>query len=466
MDLLFRGGTLILPEGRVQTELRVHDGVIAQLGQNLPEDGATSIDLSGRLLLPGAIDAHTHMATQCAMAATADDYFTGTRAGLCGGTTTIIDYLLQEKGEPLPETLRKRKAMAAPDAAGDYAFHIGVQDLSTPELLDSVADVMRQGVTSFKAYMVYDFGLSDEDLYRLLRFTAPLGGLVAVHAENRGVIDERVKRYLAEGKTDAWWHYMSRDEQVEAEADERALRLAQMAEAPLYLVHLANEAGMAAVTRARDEGQPVFAETCPQYLAFTSEVYRRRSGRNFVCSPPIKGEASQAALWRGLIRGDVSTVATDHCPFQKAEKDYGLVRPDGTPGDFTSIPNGCSGVETMYPYLLSEANRGRLPFERVAAVCARNPARLFGLDHRKGALLPGLDADLVVFDPQRDAVVRSRDQHGAADHTIWEGTALHGAIDEVYSRGRLAYKRGDFLGRIGGGQFLECRPVHPKAGDA
>ncbi len=451
MKLLFRGGTLVTPEGMFRAELLIQDGVIAMIGEGLPSDGAEVIDLTGRLLLPGAIDAHTHMATQCANAVSADDYFTGTRAALCGGTTTIIDYLLQEPGEPLTRTLAKRRAMAAPDAACDYAFHIGVRDISSDALLASVADVMAEGVTSFKAYMVYDFCLNDGELYRLLRYTAPLGGLVAVHAENRGVIAERVREYLQEGKTGAWQHYASRDEAVEAEAVSRAIRLAAMADAPLYLVHQSSAESAALVARARERGEPIIAETCPQYLEFTKEVYNRADARDFVCSPPMKGEASRVALWTGLRHGEIEVAATDHCPFMRREKDFGLV-----PGDFTAIPNGCSGVETMYGYMLSEANKGTISFPRAVAVCAANPARVFGLAQRKGALRPGLDADLVVFDPARNAVIHNDALHGAADHTIWEGVALRGVVEAVYLRGRPAYRDGAFLGAMGNGGYLAC----------
>ena len=463
MKTLFRGGTIVTTEGMYKADLLADGEIIAAIGQNLPVGDARVTDVSGMLLLPGAIDAHTHLECVCSGINTSDDYFTGTRAAACGGVTTVIDYLLQEKGEPLTQTLAKRVPMAAEKAAVDFSFHIGVSDLSTPELLATVKDAVAAGVSSFKAYMVYDFGLSDEALYRLLLETARIGALVTVHAENRGMLNERVKEYLADGKTDPWWHYRSRSEEVAAEATRRVIALAKAAKAPLYVVHLTDEDSVAAVTQARDEGLPVFAETCPQYLNFTCDVYRGPRAQDYVCSPAIKGRASQSALWAALLRGDISTVATDHCPFTMAEKDYGIRLPDGRAGDFTTIPNGCDGVETLYPYLLTQANLGRIPFERVAAVCAANPAKLFGLADRKGALRPGLDADIAVFDPHVDGVVRVRDLHGALDHTIWENTALHGRVTATYLRGDLVYDHGDFLGEKGAGRYQKCNPVSPES---
>ena len=459
MRYLFQGGTVVTAEGQFDADVLVDGGIIAAIGLHLSAQDAQTVDVRGKLLLPGAIDAHTHLECVCSGISTSDGYFSGTRGAACGGTTTVIDYLLQDRGELLPDTLQKRVDLASPKAAVDFAFHIGVSDLSKPELLASVADAAAAGVSSFKAYMVYDFGLDDGALYHLLRETAAVGAITTVHAENRGLLNARVKEYLAAGKTDPWWHYMSRDEAVAAEANRRAIALAKAAKAPLYLVHLTDEDGVAAVTQARDEGLPIFAETCPQYLNFTSEVYRGARGQDYVCSPAIKGRASQQALWAGLSRGDISTVATDHCPFTMAEKDYGIRLPDGRAGDFTTIPNGCDGVETMYPYMLTQANLGRITFAQAVAVCAQNPAKLFGLQDRKGALRPGLDADIVVFDPAIDGIVRAAELHGNLDHTIWENTALHGRVVQTWLRGNRIFADGAFTGTQGGGQFQKCLPV-------
>ena len=252
---------------------------------------------------------------------------------------------------------------------------------------------------------------------------------------------------------------MAKNEMVEGEADVRAVNLAKMANAPLYIVHLANEMGMKAVTEARLEGYPIFAETCPQYLHFTSEVYKRERGRDFVCSPPIKNKESQDALWKGIDNGNISTIATDHCPFLKSEKDWGITKKDGTPGDFTTIPNGCAGIETMYPYVLSQAVAGRISFCKAVELCATNPAKLFGLDDQKGALRPGLDADIVIYDPEKEFTITNDAMHGDTDHTIWEGVTLKGYPEATYSRGRLVYKDGEFLGKRGDGKLIKCNKL-------
>lgn len=253
---------------------------------------------------------------------------------------------------------------------------------------------------------------------------------------------------------------MSKNELVEGEADTRAVNLAKMAGAPLYIVHLADEMGMKAVTEARIEGYPIFAETCPQYLHFTSEVYKRERGRDFVCSPPMKDQASQDAIWKGIANGNISTIATDHCPFKKAEKDWGITKKDGTPGNFTTIPNGCAGVENMYPYVLSQANAGRISFSKAVELCSTNPSKLFGLDDQKGAIRAGLDADIVIYDPEKEFTVTNEAMHGDTDHTIWEGLELKGYPEATYSRGRLVFKDGEFLGKRGDGKLVKCHKLH------
>jgi dihydropyrimidinase len=258
--------------------------------------------------------------------------------------------------------------------------------------------------------------------------------------------------FLAQGKTSAWYHYMSRPEFVEAEADMRAIQWAKSLNAPLYIVHLANAQGMAEVTKARDEGYPIFAETCPQYLYFTSDVYKREDGRNFVCSPPMKGQESQDALWEGIKRGDISTIATDHCPFQSYEKDWGK-------DDFTKIPNGCAGIENMYPYMLSEANKGRISFNKVVELCATNVAKIFGCAPQKGMLVPGSDADIVIYDPEKEFTITQDKMHSDCDHTIWEGVKLKGYPIATYSRGNLVYKDGQFFGKKGAGKFVKCNQI-------
>ncbi|MGI6731484.1 MAG: dihydropyrimidinase [Anaerovoracaceae bacterium] len=461
MDLLIKNGTIVTAESTFKADIGVKKEKIVAIGLNLePSHGTEVVDAEGKLVLPGAIDGHTHLAMPFGGTISTDDYFAGTKSAACGGTTTVFDFILQGQGEMMADAIKRRDAIAAPDVAVDYSFHIGVCDVTKPELLDSMEDAVNLGIPSFKVFMVYDFGVDDGSFYQVLQKASKIGALVGVHAENRDVNNVLIKQYLAEGKTDAWWHYMSKNEDVEGEACVRAINLAKMAGTSLYIVHLANKQGMDAVTLARDEGYPIFAETCPQYLHFTNEVYKRERARDFVCSPPIKGQESQDALWAGIIRGDISTIATDHCPFTQAEKDWGITKSDGSPGNFTTIPNGCAGIENMYPYILSEANKGRITFNKAVEISATNPAKLFGLDHLKGALRVGLDADIVIYDPEKNVTIKNEDMHGDTDHTIWEGVQVKGYPVATYSRGNLVYKDGEFLGQRGAGKLVRCNPIN------
>ncbi|MCI9595800.1 MAG: dihydropyrimidinase [Firmicutes bacterium] len=460
MDLLIKNGTIVTATETYEADVAVDGGKIAAIGTEFNEKDFKEVaDAKGKYVLPGAIDGHTHLALAFGGTISSDDYYAGTRSAACGGTTTVFDFVQQGQGERMLDAVKRRDAMASVDAAVDYSFHIGVGDVNTKEMLDSMEEAVEYGIPSFKVFMVYDFGVDDGSFYKVLQKSTEIGALVGVHAENRDVNNLLVERYLSEGKTEAWWHYMAKNEMVEGEADVRAINLAKMAGAPLYIVHLADEMGMKAVTEAQNEGYPIFAETCPQYLHFTNEVYKRERGRDFVCSPPMKNQASQDAIWDGIQNGSITTVATDHCPFTQAEKDWGITKKDGTPGDFTTIPNGCAGVENMYPYMLAQAVSGRITMNKAVELCATNPSKLFGLDHCKGAIRVGLDADLVIYDPEKEFTITNDAMHGDTDHTIWEGVQLKGYPEATYSRGNLVFKDGEFLGKRGDGKLIKCKKL-------
>lgn len=453
MDLLIQNGTVVTATERFAADVAVHDGKIAALGAGLSANGATVVDAAGKLVLPGAIDAHTHLAMPYGDSTNADGYFSGTRAAACGGVTTVFDYPVQYAGQSILEVVCSKRAVCEREACVDYAFHCCITDLNGGAILDEMADAVREGVTSFKCYMVYrqqGLMVDDATLARLLVRARELGAVINVHAENADLIDLNVERFLREGKTDPWHHYLSRPEFVEAEADKRAVHWARNLRAPLYLVHMADREGLEACVQAKADGCEVYVETCPHYLAFTCDVYKREDARDFVCSPPMKGQDSQDALWRALRAGFIDTVATDHCPFQRYQKDWGR-------DDFTKIPNGCDGVENLYPFLLDAANAGRISFERAVAVCSANPARIFGCGD-KGSLAVGKDADIVLYDPDLDFTVRARDMHSDCDHTIWEGRRYHGYPVQTYLRGRLVYDRGAFVGEPGWGRYVKRLP--------
>ena len=448
MDLIIKNGTIINANETIRADVAVKDGKIVSIAGNISiTDCENVIDARGMLVLPGAIDAHTHLAMPFGGTISSDDYFAGTRAAACGGTTTVFDFVLQDFGETMVDAVKRRDALCAPVAAVDYSYHVAVKDVSG-ELLDSIAECVDFGVPSFKVFMVYDFGVTDGVFFQVLQKAKECGALIEVHAENNELVNMLTEKYLSEGKTSAWYHYMSRPEFVEGEADERAIQWAKASGAPLYIVHLANKQGVEAVTKAKDEGYPIYAETCPQYLEFTSEVYKREDGRNFVCSPPMKGEASRQALWAAVKRGDIDTIATDHCPFQSSEKDWGK-------DDFSKIPNGCAGIENMYPYMLSAANEGKISFTKAVELCSANPAKIFGCKD-KGSISVGKDADIVIYDPSVDFTITNDKMHSDCDHTIWESITVHGYPIQTYSRGKLVYDNGEFVGEKGWGKFVKC----------
>lgn len=471
MDLLIKGGKVVTAKSTFKADVAVKNGKISAIGTNLkPEKGTEVVDAKGKYVLPGALDGHTHMYMPFGGTISTDNYYDGTVAAACGGTTTIFNFETQAPGQPMDELVKAKLEIAEEQGPViDYSLHVGVGDVTSDEMLKTMDKVVDMGITSFKVFMVYDFGVDDGQFYATLCHAKEIGALVGVHAENKNVNDYLVKKYLSEGNVSPWYHYMSKNEAVAGEADVRAINLAKMAGAPLYIVHLDNAQGVEAVRQARAEGLPIFAETCPQYLEFTKEVYAK--GRpevglrpqDFVCSPPMKGKESKDALWEGIRTGVVSTLATDHCPFLKSEKDWGIKTKTGADGNFTTIPNGCAGVENMYPYILSAANKGKISFNKAVEIAATNPAKLFGVDYCKGAIEVGKDADIVIYDPKKNFVIKNdENQHGSIDHTIWEGIECKGYPCAVYSHGNLVFDGKDFVGKKGAGQFLKQKKVNHK----
>lgn len=450
MDLMIKNGLIINAGESFPADIGIRDGKVEVIAENLKATAAEIIDAKGKYVLPGAIDVHTHLAMPFGGTISADGYLAGTRAAACGGVTTVFDFAMQRKGKGIVETVAERNQLCEPEACVDYAFHVALTDLSEA-ILKEFETAVSCGIPSFKLFMVYKkegLMVTDADIYKALERAKETGALISVHAENPDVIDLRIEKFLKEGKTSAWYHYQSRPEFVEAEADKRAIHWAKSTNAPIYIVHLANKEGMAEVERAVNEGYTIYAETCPQYLHFTNEVYQREDGRNFVCSPPMKGIESQEALWDGIKKGYIATVATDHCPFMAYEKDWGK-------DNFTKIPNGCMGIENLYPYMLSEANKGRVSFNKVVELCSANPAKIFGCAPEKGSIHPGSAADIVIYDPEKKFTISKDKMHSDVDYTIWEGLELKGYPVMTFSRGKLVYKEGEFLGTPGWGKFVK-----------
>jgi len=459
MDILFKNGTVINSKKRCVADVAVEDGKIIKMEPDItPGHNTQVIDCRKLLVLPGAVDAHVHFELPLLIGAddipyrSADDFFTGTRAAACGGVTTVIDFVSPGEGESLPDALEKRKDVAV-KACIDYSLHVGLSRINDAVLSEMEA-VRKAGITSFKVFMTYSQRVDDDEFLKVLKRSRELDSLVMVHAESHEELEALREDFVKQGKTDAWYHYLSRPEFVEAKGVERAIELALKAEASLYIVHLACKGGMKAVKNVQDSlkaqgsGQKIYAETCPQYLHFTSEVYKQYDGYKFVCSPAIKGEASREALWEAVKDGSIGAIATDHCPFMLAEKANGA-------DNFTNIPNGVMGTEIFYPYMLSQAGKGIISYERAVELCCFNPSEIFKLSPNKGIIAVGADADIVLYDPNKDSIVSAKNSHGAGDYTIWEGVVLKGYPIQTYSRGKPVFKDGKFIGKRGYGRFLK-----------
>jgi len=446
-SILIKGGKLVTPLGTFKSELLVKNGVIAAIGEGL--SGDETIDASGKLVLPGGIDAHTHMAMPFGGTVSCDDFADGTIGGAFGGITSIVDFAIQGKGQSLADTIRNKRKDADGKVYTDYGLHIAVTDLSDA-ILAEIPATIAAGVPTFKCFMTYPgMAVDDYTLFQVLKTASENGGRVSVHAENLSMITNGVAALLKEGKADPWYHAKSRPDYVEAEAISRAIMWAEEAKAELYVVHLSTAKGLALVKAAQARGSKIIAETCPQYLTLTEESYKEPNfgGAKYVMSPPLRTAADQVALWGALADGSVSTVASDHCPFTMEQKKMGL-------GDFSKIPNGAPGTEVILPVLYSEGVlKGRITLERLTALMSSNPARIFGLP-TKGELEPGKDADIVIFDPNKDWSLDEKNLHSKAGYSPLEGLKVRGKVESTLVRGQFVVKSGALVGTAGYGKFL------------
>jgi dihydropyrimidinase len=459
---LIRNGTIVTHSGREAADIYCEDGVITRIGRGLTLPSETVIDASGLLVMPGGIDAHTHLDMPAGDIVTTDDFETGTIAAAHGGTTTIIDFATPEPGERLRSALDTWMAKADGKAVVDYGFHMVVRDAGARTLAE-MGDLSRgEGVTSFKMFMAYPGRLMADDgaIFAALVHTHEHGGLVRVHAENGGVIEVLVAEALRCGNTAPKVHARTRPPRGEAEATGRAIALAEMAGAPVFIVHVSCAEALDEVRRGRGRGVAAFAETCPQYLCLSDDEYDRGGfeAAKFVISPPLRPVPHQEALWRGLAAGHIQTVGTDHCPF-------GLDHPPHKQrgrGDFSKIPNGAPGIETRLMLLWDSGVRsGRITPERFVELTAAGPAKVFGLWPRKGAIAPGSDADLVLWNPEKMVVLSASTHHMRVDYSLYEGRVVTGAPETVLSRGEVIIERDTFAGRRGRGRFLKRAADRP-----
>jgi dihydropyrimidinase len=462
MTTVIKGGTVVTAGDSFQGDVLIDGEQIVAIGREL--HGDRTIDAGGMYVIPGGIDVHTHLDMPFGGTVSSDDFFTGHQGAAFGGTTMHIDFAIQPKGATLRETLDMWHAKAEGKAAIDYGFHVAITDLPD-SVMAEIPRCVEYGVTSLKLFMAYKGALQVDDttLFRAMQQAAANDLLIMVHAENGDAIDILVREAVAAGNLAPKYHALTRPPELEAEATYRAIRLAEVAGAPLYVVHLTNEGALEAVRQARARGSMnIHAETCVQYFFFTKDDLARPGfeGAKWVCSPPYRETSDQEALWRGVADNSLQVISTDHCPFWfEGGKDG---RPAGKElgrDNFAKIPNGCPGIEDRMLVLYTHGVRGgRFSLNRWVELCCTNPAKLFGCYPQKGVIAPGSDADIVIWDPEKTHTIRAATQHQRTDYNLYEGMEVTGVPVVVMSRGRVLVENGEWKGEAGAGRFVHRRP--------
>jgi dihydropyrimidinase len=451
MDLIVRNGTVVTATDTFQADLGVSNGKVAQIGMELAADGAQVIDATNCYVMPGGVDVHTHLDSPSFGVVTVDDFRTGTIAAACGGTTSIVDFCMQAHGQSLADALAEWHAKADGKASIDYGFHSVVTDM-TDTVFEELATLPERGVTSFKLFMAYKYMamIDDLTLIRALEQAKKVGALVMVHAENGDAAYWLQNKFVAEGKTEPKHHATTRPPRVEAEATARAIAMAEIVGAPLYVVHLSCQEALDEVMRGRVRGVDVQAETCTQYLYITEEDLDRPNfeGAKYVFTPPPRQKHQREVLWQALANGSLQAVSSDHAPWSFAEQ---KVRGRD---DFSKIPNGGPGIEERVMMVFQGVNEGRLSLNRFVDLVATSPARMFGLYPQKGTIAIGSDADLLVWDPNAEMTVTQSTLHHAVDYTLYEGRAIRGLPRTVTLRGQVIVENREFVAEPGKGQFL------------
>jgi len=458
MKTLIKNGTIVTATDRYEADILIEGETIAAIfagGKVPPMEVDRTIDAAGRYVIPGGIDAHTHLDMPFGGTKSVDDFESGTVAAAFGGTTTIVDFAIQDHGKTLRQAWETWMAKAEGKAVIDYGFHMIMRETS-PALREEMGALVAEGVTSFKLFMAYPgvFFMDDAGIFRTMQRSGEVGATICMHAENGPVIDVLVEQALARGQTAPKYHALTRPARLEAEATHRAIALAEVADVPVYIVHLTAAEALEQVTMARDRGLPVFAETCPQYLFLSYENYEEPDfgGAKYVMSPPLRDKAAQKFLWRGLAGNDLQAVSTDHCPFCMSEKLLGE-------NDFSKIPNGAPGIETRMS-LMHDGGvlGGHLSMNRYVEITSTSPAKIFGLFPRKGTIAVGSDADVVIFDPNAEWTISVENHHMRADYNPYEGRTVKGVAETVLSRGDVVIDKRTLVAQPGRGQYLRRSP--------
>ena len=465
--VLIKNGILVSAVESRKADLLIDGEKIAEIGSGLEDQNAQVVDAGGKYVLPGGIDPHVHLDLAMFDTVSSDDHYTGMKAAAFGGTTTVIDFV-EDKKPDLVENIADLLKKAAPKAAVDFSFHLNITKFNEG-VAGQIPSILDTGVTSLKVFTAYNnrLRLLDGEIFQLMQIAADHGFLTLMHAENGDVIDVLVEQALADGQTEPIWHARTRPAWGAVEAVLRGAALSAQTNAPLYIVHLNTGGGIDQVVYARERGVPVMGETCPQYMFFTEDDLNKPDGAKWICSPPMRTEADNQRIWKGVEEDQIQTIGTDHCPFfyDGTKEIIYEGKPIKIPGkelgkdDFTKIPNGLPGLADRLPILWTEGvTNGRITINQFVAFTSENPARIFGLYPRKGCLEPGSDADLVIWDPKKKVTYGAELAHHRTDYNLYQGWELEGYPEKVYLRGKLIVDGKEWLGKAGQGQFLARKP--------
>lgn len=452
MGLLLKNANIVTDKDKFLADVYIENGVISKIGENLNVKAERTIDLTGKYLMPGGIDVHTHFDIDVGIARSADNFYTGSLAAAYGGTTTIVDHMgFGPKGCNLHHQLDYYHNLAK-DSVIDYSFHGVIQHIDQ-NILGEIDQMIEDGIPSFKGYMTYGYKLSDIEMLKLSEKLSKSGGLLTVHPENNDIIDFFREKFAAENKLSPIYHAKSRPDKCEVEAVNRMIDITNMTNCPLYIVHLSCNDALEHIKKAIDKGQKVYAETCPQYLVLDEDLYNRKDGVKYICSPPIREKSHQDKLWEGIQNGYIQTIATDHCSFN-----YELKKEMGEK-DFRNCPNGLPGVETRMSIIFSEGvSKGRINLNKFVELVSTNPAKIFGMYPKKGAIQIGSDADLVVIDPKLKKIITAKELHENVDYTPFEGIEIVGCPVMTISQGEVIVENNKFVGEKGRGKFIKRNP--------
>ena len=456
MSILIKNGHILTAADDYHGDLLIEGETISAISKNMAVPGAQVIDAAGKVVFPGGIDPHVHLDMPFMGTFSSDDYTSGTGAALHGGTTMVIDFILQTQGKSLYAALREWQGRSQGKALGDYSYHMAVTDFNENTRAEIRDMIEKEGITSFKTFMAYKGALMIDDgqMVALMQEVERLGGMVTVHATNGDMIDKLIAKHRAEGKLSPLYHYLSQPEITESEASGRFVDMAWYTDVPAYIVHLTCEGALNQVRDAARRNQKVFVETCIQYLLLDAALYKKDfEGAKWVMSPPLRQKKDQEALWAGINQGLVQVVATDHCPFRWEQKKMGEK-------DFSKIPNGHPAIENRMELLWSEGvGKGRISANKFVEVTSTHPAKIFGMFPRKGCIAPGSDADLVIFDPHKKHSISAATHHMNVDYSAYEGWEVTGKVETVLLRGQVVADQGNLLAKPGYGQFIHRNKI-------